>query len=42
MDGDPAPLTLGEGLPPGLEPGTYDLDFEVGEFSDAATVQATG
>jgi hypothetical protein len=36
-NGEATPLTLGEGLAHALEPGTYDLDFEVGEFSDAAT-----
>jgi hypothetical protein len=36
-NGHAAPLTLGEGLAPALTPGTYDLEFEVGEFSDAAT-----
>lgn len=35
--GDPAPLTLGEGLPQWIAPGTYELVFEVEAFSDAAT-----
>jgi hypothetical protein len=32
-----APLALGEGLPPSIRPGVYDLVFEVGAFSDDAT-----
>ena len=35
--GTPEPLTLGEGLSPWIDPGAYDLAFEVGAFSDAAT-----
>ena len=38
-NGGPAPLTLGDGLPPRLAPGAYDLAFEVGEYSDAATME---
>jgi hypothetical protein len=37
-NGDPTPLWLGRGLPAGLAPGGYDLSFEVGAFSDAATM----
>jgi hypothetical protein len=33
-NGDPEPLTLGEGLAPRIEPGRYDLTFEVGAYSD--------
>jgi hypothetical protein len=28
---------LGEGLAPWIEPASYDLTFEVGEYSDAAS-----
>jgi hypothetical protein len=35
--GDPAQLTLGEGLPGWIEPGEYELVFEVEASSDAAT-----
>lgn len=35
--GDPAPLTLGDGLPQWIAPGTYELVFEVEASSDAAT-----
>ena len=37
VSGDPAPLTVGDGLPASLAPGGYDLVLEVGEYSDAAT-----
>ncbi|HEU0244707.1 MAG TPA: hypothetical protein VFQ75_12440 [Candidatus Limnocylindrales bacterium] len=40
-NGDPAPLTLGEGLPASLNRGVYELDFEVGEYSDADPVGAS-
>jgi hypothetical protein len=36
-NGDPEPLTLGAGLAPWIDPGAYDLTFEVGAFSDDAT-----
>ncbi len=35
--GDPAPLTLGEGLPQWIRPGEYELVFDVEASSDAAT-----
>ncbi|HYO42964.1 MAG TPA: hypothetical protein VES19_07155 [Candidatus Limnocylindrales bacterium] len=36
-NGTREPLGLGEGLSPWIDPGEYDLAFEVGAFSDAAT-----
>jgi hypothetical protein len=36
-NGDPAPLTLGDGLPRTLAPGVHELRFEVGEYSDVAS-----
>ncbi len=33
-NGDAEPLVLGEGLAPWVEPGSYDVAFEVGEYSD--------
>jgi hypothetical protein len=35
--GEPTPLTLGDGLPTWVQPGEYDLVFEVEASSDAAT-----
>lgn len=35
--GEPEPMTLGPGLPPRVDPGVYELVFEVGVFSDTAT-----
>jgi hypothetical protein len=37
VNGDPEPLTLGEGVSPWIEPGEYDVAFEVGAYSDAAS-----
>lgn len=35
--GDPEPLTLADGLPANLPTGGYDITFQVGAFSDAAS-----
>jgi hypothetical protein len=40
--GDPAPLSLGEGLPHWIAPGAYELVFAVEAFSDAATPEPLG
>jgi hypothetical protein len=40
-NGDPAPLRVGEGLLPTLATGSYELRFEVGEYSDAEPVGAS-